>query len=159
MDVEASLLPRGGGAVDPDHRHLLHLSAYIHTHTHTQNSSATRHARGTETEQRGASRRSREAGGEERGEGKCTVEVAVGEVESGRGGAAPCGSRGIRFARRAPGSRSPATRAPLRRGGSHGRRRTRSGMPGGSCELRLCAVRRRGLRGPRAPCSGSFCLV
>lgn len=27
MDVEASLLPRGGGAVDPDHRHLLHLLA------------------------------------------------------------------------------------------------------------------------------------
>lgn len=27
MDVEAGLLPRGGGAVDPDHRHLLHLLA------------------------------------------------------------------------------------------------------------------------------------
>jgi len=25
--VEARLLPRGGGAVDPDHRHLLHLLA------------------------------------------------------------------------------------------------------------------------------------
>jgi hypothetical protein len=25
VDVEASLLPRGGGAVDPYHRHFLHL--------------------------------------------------------------------------------------------------------------------------------------
>jgi len=31
VDVEARLLARGGGAVDPDHRHLLHLLACVPT--------------------------------------------------------------------------------------------------------------------------------
>jgi hypothetical protein len=29
VDVEASLLPSGGGTVDPDHRNLLHLLACV----------------------------------------------------------------------------------------------------------------------------------
>lgn len=69
VDVEASLLARGGGAVDPDHRHLLHAVSCV---------AASKIQRGTVERWM----KERNGGGGEGREGERTVEGAAGEAEA-----------------------------------------------------------------------------